>query len=172
MKLGRQDNLESLTYVLFYFLWGSLPWQGLGEEEAILESKRTITMHTLFLALLAELQAFYEHCRSLSFNEKPNYDHFYNLFGELILREGFHSTWRLIGMLLAAKANWVVRIRVWPLSTNAIILPSMLHDTYPAYLVLTINILTMGCMQIVSLVWQEKTFTCWYQVTLVVVPYL
>jgi|HubBroStandDraft_1064217.scaffolds.fasta_scaffold14549_5 serine/threonine protein kinase len=89
MELGRRDDLESLTYVLFYFLWGSLPWQGLGEEEAILESKRTITMHTLFLALPAELQTFYEYCRSLSFDEKPNYDHFYNLFGELILREGF-----------------------------------------------------------------------------------
>jgi hypothetical protein len=36
-----------------------------------------------------ELHTFFEHCRSLSFDQKPNYDHFYDLFGKLILREGF-----------------------------------------------------------------------------------
>ena len=75
--------------MLFYFLWGSLPWQGLGKEDAILEGKRTITTHSLFLALPAELHTFFEHCRSLSFDQKPNYDYFYDLFGKLILREGF-----------------------------------------------------------------------------------
>ena len=88
MELGRRDDMESLAYVLFYFLWGSLPWQGLGKGKAVLESKRAITTHDLFLALPAELHNFYEHCRSLSFEDKPNYDHFYNLFGNLMLREG------------------------------------------------------------------------------------
>ena len=83
------DDLESLAYVLFYFFWGILPWQGLSEE-AILESKRTITTHKLFLGLPAELCTFFEHSRSLSFDGKPDYDYFYNLFGDLILREGFH----------------------------------------------------------------------------------
>lgn len=44
------------------------------------------------LGLPAELHTFFEHwppCRSLSFDQKPNYDHFYDLFGKLILREGF-----------------------------------------------------------------------------------
>ncbi len=38
LELGRWDDLESLTYILFYFLWGFLPWQGL-EEEDMLKSK-------------------------------------------------------------------------------------------------------------------------------------
>src|SRR6266566_9523684 len=72
-KLGRQDDLESLAYVLLYFLWGFLPWQGLRARKAILESKHTITTHKLFLDLLVEFHTFFEHCHSLSFDGKPNY---------------------------------------------------------------------------------------------------
>ena len=88
-ELGRRDDLESLAYVLLYFLWGFLPWQGLRARKAILESKRTITAHKLFLDLPAEFHSFFVHCHSLTFDGKPNYDHFYNLFGNLLLREGF-----------------------------------------------------------------------------------
>jgi len=38
LELGRQDNLESVIYILFYFMWGFLPWHGLGHQD-ILESK-------------------------------------------------------------------------------------------------------------------------------------
>ena len=89
LELGRRDDLESLAYVLFYFLWGFLPWQGLRKGVAILSGKHKITTHKLFLALPAEFRTFFEHCCLLSFDEKPNYDHFYDLFGNAILWEGF-----------------------------------------------------------------------------------
>jgi serine/threonine protein kinase len=89
LELTRRDDLESLAYILLYFCWGFLPWQGLRKRRAVLESKRTITTHRLFLGLPVEFRTFFEHCRSLAFNEKPKYDHFYDLFGDLILREGF-----------------------------------------------------------------------------------
>jgi serine/threonine protein kinase len=89
LELGRRDDLESLAYVLFYFLWGYLPWQGLTKGEAVLKRKRAITTHKLFLGLPVEFRAFFEHCRSLSFDGKPDYDHFYDLFGDLMLQEGF-----------------------------------------------------------------------------------
>ena len=90
LELGRRDDLESLAYVLFYFLWGYLPWEE-EDERSILESKQSITTHHLFLGLPTEFCAFFEHCRSLSFEGKPNYDYFYDLFNNLLLREGFRS---------------------------------------------------------------------------------
>ena len=86
LELGRRDDLESLAYTLFYFLWGFLPWQGLGKKD-MLESKRTISAHNLFRELLTEFRTFLEHCRSLSFDGKPDYDHFLSLFDNLLSRE-------------------------------------------------------------------------------------
>ena len=92
LELGRRDDLESLAYVLFYFLWGFLPWQGLKlKGQGILKSKREITTHALFHGLPPELRAFFEHCRSLSFEGKPNYDQFFRLFDDLLAKEGPRS---------------------------------------------------------------------------------
>ena len=91
-ELERRDDLESLTYILFYFIWGFLPWQGLSVEgQNILESKQGITTLALFHGLLLELHMLFEHSRSLSFEEKPNYDHFCHLFDELLVNEGFQG---------------------------------------------------------------------------------
>ena len=87
-ELGRRDDLESLAYVFFYFLWGFLPWEE-EDEQSILESKQSITTHNLFLGLPMEFCAFFKHCCSLSFEGKPKYDHFYDLFNNLLLQEGF-----------------------------------------------------------------------------------
>jgi serine/threonine protein kinase len=89
LELGRWDDLESLTYILIYLLCGFLLWQGLGQD--ILASKQGITSHNLFQKLPVEFCTFLEHCRSLSFDDKPNYDHFRSLFNNLLLRRGFQS---------------------------------------------------------------------------------
>ena len=46
-------------------------------------------MHTLFHGLPPELRAFFEHCRLLSFEDKPDYDYFCNLFNSLLVKGGF-----------------------------------------------------------------------------------
>ena len=92
LELGRQDDLESLAYVLFYFLWGFFPWQGLklkGQE--ILKSKQGITTHALFHGLPPKLRTFFKHCCSLSFKDKPNYDHFCDIFNSLLAKEEFQG---------------------------------------------------------------------------------
>jgi serine/threonine protein kinase len=91
LELGRRDDLESLAYVLFYLIWGFLPWQGLEVEgDDIVESKQGITMLPLFQGLLSELRMFFDHCHSLPFDGRPNYDHFCHLFDNFI-EEGLRS---------------------------------------------------------------------------------
>ncbi len=90
LELGRRDDLESLAYILLYFLWGFLPWQGLRKKD-ILKSKRTISAYNLFQELPTEFRAFLEHCRSLPFDGKPNYDHFLILFNNLLSKEVIQS---------------------------------------------------------------------------------
>jgi len=92
LELGRRDDLESLAFTLFYFLWGFLPWQGLDAEgQDLLKCKQNITMLNMFHELPLEFCMFFEHCRSLPFDGKPLYDHFYKLFNNLLAKEGFEN---------------------------------------------------------------------------------
>ena len=88
-ELGRRDDLESLAYILIYFLRGSLPWQGLELEicDLVLESKQTTSAHSLCQGLSMQLHTFLEYSRSLTFDDKPDYDYLYNLFNAPLLRE-------------------------------------------------------------------------------------
>jgi serine/threonine protein kinase len=89
-ELGRRDDLESLAYILIYFLRGSLPWQGLDFEtrDLIAESKQSTSAHDLCQGLPVQLHAFLEYSRSLTFDDKPDYDYLHNLFDTPLLQEG------------------------------------------------------------------------------------
>lgn len=91
-ELGRRDDLESLAYILIYFLRGSLPWQGLGLEarDLVVESKQATPAHILCEGLPVQLCTFLEYSRSLSFDGKPDYNYLYDLFN-VPLREEFSN---------------------------------------------------------------------------------
>jgi serine/threonine protein kinase len=88
LELGRRDDMESLAYVLIYFLRGRLPWQDLRRAKSIMKRKQEMTLHKLCRGLPAEFLSFLEHCRSLSFEEIPDYEYISNLFTDPPLREG------------------------------------------------------------------------------------
>jgi serine/threonine protein kinase len=92
-ELGRRDDLESLAYILIYFLRGSLPWQGLELErhDRVVESKQTMSANVLCQGLPLQLCTFLEYSRSLSFNDKPDYDYLYNLFSTPLFQAGFEN---------------------------------------------------------------------------------
>ena len=105
------DDLESLGYMLLYFLRGSLPWQGLiatdqtQKEELILEEKRRINTEDLCEDLPQEFAIYFDYIRSLDFDEKPKYSYLRKIFRDLFVREGFNYDlvydWTVLEYLIA-----------------------------------------------------------------------
>ena len=89
------DDLESLGYMLLYFLKGFLPWQGLKaeddhqKEEFILEMKKMISTKDLCENLPWEFAAYFHYIRSPGFDANPRYSYLRRIFLCLFIREGF-----------------------------------------------------------------------------------
>jgi casein kinase 1 len=95
IEQSRRDDLESLAYVLVYFLRGSLPWQGLRAHNKkekyarIMNSKIETQPETLCQRLPTEILTFLMYTRSLKFDEKPDYSHLKKMFKELFFKENY-----------------------------------------------------------------------------------
>ncbi|XP_072978036.1 casein kinase 1-like protein 1 isoform X1 [Typha angustifolia] len=95
IEQSRRDDLESLGYVLMYFLRGSLPWQGLKagtkkqKYEKISERKIATSIEALCRGFPTEFASYFHYCRSLRFDDKPDYQYLKRLFRDLFIREGF-----------------------------------------------------------------------------------
>ena len=86
LEQSRRDDLESVGYVLIYFLKGSLPWQGLkakGKEERyrkILEKKKEISSEELCKGFPIIFQNFVYYVKNLDYLEEPEYENLKNMF--------------------------------------------------------------------------------------------
>ncbi|XWS18850.1 hypothetical protein CRYUN_Cryun32bG0080300 [Craigia yunnanensis] len=95
IEQSRRDDLESLGYVLMYFLRGSLPWQGLKagtkkqKYEKISEKKVSTSIEAFCRGYPTEFASYFHYCRSLRFDDKPDYSYLKRLFCDLFIREGF-----------------------------------------------------------------------------------
>ncbi|KAL6212733.1 hypothetical protein ACLB2K_017951 [Fragaria x ananassa] len=89
IEQSRRDDLESLGYVLMYFLKGSLPWQGLKTQKKISEKKVSTSIEELCRGYPTEFSSYFHYCRSLRFAEKPDYFYLKKIFRDLYIREGF-----------------------------------------------------------------------------------
>ncbi|KAL1917794.1 uncharacterized protein VTP21DRAFT_3628 [Calcarisporiella thermophila] len=95
VEQSRRDDLESLGYVLMYFLRGSLPWQGLKaatkkqKYDRIMEKKMTTPTEVLCRGFPKEFAVYLNYTRSLRFDDKPDYSYLRRLFRDLFVREGF-----------------------------------------------------------------------------------
>ncbi|KAG1852195.1 kinase-like protein [Suillus subluteus] len=80
---GRRDDLESPTYMLIYFLHGSLPWLTDDQEKlfssSMLERKENTTIEVLCCGIPNEFATMLIYTRSLAFSEDPDYDHLRSL---------------------------------------------------------------------------------------------
>ncbi|XP_040599761.1 casein kinase I-like [Mesocricetus auratus] len=95
IELSRRDDLESLGYVMMYFNLGSLPWQGLKaatkrqKYERITEKKMSTPVEVLCRGYPSEFATYLNFCRSLHFEDKPDYSYLRHLFRNVFHRQGF-----------------------------------------------------------------------------------
>ncbi|OMO84456.1 hypothetical protein CCACVL1_10818 [Corchorus capsularis] len=95
VEQSRRDDLESLGYVLMYFIRGSLPWQGLKagtkkqKYDRISEKKMLTPVEVLCKSYPSEFISYFHYCRSLRFEDKPDYSYLKRLFRDLFIREGY-----------------------------------------------------------------------------------
>ncbi|CAD8163372.1 unnamed protein product [Paramecium pentaurelia] len=89
VEQSRRDDLEAIGYVLVYFLNGQLPWQGLKTDnqkdkyEKITESKIGTTVEKLCEGMPEEFSIYLNYCKSLKFEERPDYVWLRKLFKDL-----------------------------------------------------------------------------------------
>ncbi|XP_061993836.1 casein kinase 1-like protein 3 [Rosa rugosa] len=95
IEQSRRDDLESLGYVLLYFLRGSLPWQGLKaatkkqKYDKICEKKLSTPIEVLCKSHPVEFASYFHYCHSLTFDQRPDYGFLKRLFRDLFTREGY-----------------------------------------------------------------------------------
>ena len=89
-ELSRRDDLESIVYIIIYFLKGCLPWQGIklnNKEEKykkVYTIKNDITPKYLCKDLPEEFEAFVEYVKKLEFTDVPNYNYLKDLLKKVI----------------------------------------------------------------------------------------
>ncbi|CAJ0946201.1 unnamed protein product, partial [Mesorhabditis belari] len=105
LQQTRRDDLESLAFVLVYFLKGSLPWSDVKVTKPALQFQRVsvIKRNTPFERLCGDLpeefRLFFEHVRSLTFSQEPDYTYLKRLFSKCLGRfayaHDYHYDWEI-----------------------------------------------------------------------------
>ena len=92
MEQSRRDDLESVGYVLMYFLRGNLPWQGLkikskeDRYKKILDKKKQTTSEQLCKDFPDEFREYLEYSRNLEYTEEPKYEILKNKFYDVVIK--------------------------------------------------------------------------------------
>jgi hypothetical protein len=101
VEQSRRDDLESIAYVLVYFLKGSLPWQGLKAKNAqkryrlILEKKQQVSIAQLCADCPSQFGEFLAYTRALKFDAKPDIPFLRKMFRGLYDAQGCANTGKL-----------------------------------------------------------------------------
>eukprot|EP00340_Litonotus_pictus_P008426 CAMPEP_0170523294 /NCGR_PEP_ID=MMETSP0209-20121228/8731_1 /TAXON_ID=665100 ORGANISM="Litonotus pictus, Strain P1" /NCGR_SAMPLE_ID=MMETSP0209 /ASSEMBLY_ACC=CAM_ASM_000301 /LENGTH=412 /DNA_ID=CAMNT_0010811313 /DNA_START=25 /DNA_END=1263 /DNA_ORIENTATION=- len=88
-RQSRRDDLESIAYILIYFILGELPWQGIKakskseKKEKIMEMKLKTNFAT-DKRIPKELLLFLDFAKALKYEEKPDYKYIYKQLNQII----------------------------------------------------------------------------------------
>ena len=113
LQLSRRDDLESLSYIILYFLTKKLPWQGIEAKtlakryKKIYNKKVELEKWEKFHQIPIEIQDFIRYCRSLKFTQDPNYKRLRNYFYDLMKKENIEEdgnfSWIIDKSILGSK---------------------------------------------------------------------
>ncbi|CAD8136369.1 unnamed protein product [Paramecium octaurelia] len=84
-ELGRKDDLESMFYVLLFFIYGKLPWQNIKQLHNDLKIEQVGEMKLLRTSELlnelpVEFKKIYDYLRKLTYATEPDYKSIIKLF--------------------------------------------------------------------------------------------
>eukprot|EP00301_Raphidiophrys_heterophryoidea_P019474 c4410_g1_i1.p1 GENE.c4410_g1_i1~~c4410_g1_i1.p1 ORF type:complete len:348 (-),score=69.63 c4410_g1_i1:868-1839(-) len=95
VEQSRRDDLESIGYVLMYFLRGSLPWQGLKaatktqKYQKIRDKKVDTPIKVLCRGYPIEFENYLMTVKALRFTDKPDYQGLRDQFRDLFARQHY-----------------------------------------------------------------------------------
>ena len=90
----KRDDLESLGYIFFFFLEGSLPWRNEKSWTKTLNMKKEIPPAKMCGSCPIEFIMFLNYSRGLRFDEVPDYDYLRRLFRDLAKKHGIVYDWK------------------------------------------------------------------------------
>ena len=89
---SRKDDLESIGYMMIYFMRGKLPWQGVTGNKKIerylkiYKMKKNVSPEDLCKSLPKQMVEFMRYVKSLEFEQEPDYNFLRNLFNSILKR--------------------------------------------------------------------------------------
>lgn len=95
IEQSRRDDLEAIGFVLLYFLKGKLAWQGIRAKNRqekyhkIMEMKIVTPVEYLCRGTPQQFSFYMNYCRSLRFEDRPDYLFLKKLFKELLISNSF-----------------------------------------------------------------------------------
>jgi serine/threonine protein kinase len=115
VEQSRRDDLEALGFVILYFLRGELPWQGMRAKtkkekyQKIMDKKISTTPDELCKTYPEEFISYFQYCRALQFEEKPDYNYIRSLFKAVFERYNYEHDlnfdWSLLKKPIAVVEN-------------------------------------------------------------------
>ena len=89
---SRRDDLESIGYMIIYFMRGKLPWQEVkGNKKLerylkIYKMKKNVSPEDLCKSLPKQMVDFMKYVKHLEFEQEPDYNYLRNLFKSILKR--------------------------------------------------------------------------------------
>lgn len=126
IELSRKDDLESLGYLLIFFLKGKLPWQLYEKmsqkqrKETVAKLKENTKTEDLCENLPMAFTTYLKYVKNLSFKEIPNYSYLKGIFSQLADEQKFELQDNLW--------DWTETI-----SNNPSFLSSKIYETHESF---------------------------------------